>query len=202
VKPPLGRDDFGGGDGLADVALGVVGDVDEEAAEGSGKALTAHPAGLVEVGMSKLANAGGASDQRRVEFGEKLRAGADWFEFAFMLEDLFGGEGAAFSVGKKAVQTAGDVAQVEGYWGEGRRASVELRIGEQTTVMMKIHGSEFQGMENGAGHGGKFGEGAAEPGFWERSCWWRGVRHWEFPLFAVRITQDRLAQNGRRVRWV
>jgi hypothetical protein len=169
------------------MALGVVGDVDEEAAEGSGKALTTHPAGLVEVAMSKLPNAGGASDKRRVEFGEKFRAGADWFEFAFMLEDLFGGERSAFSVGKQTVQTAGDVAQVERYWGEGGRASVQLRIGEQTTVVMKIHVSKFQGVENGAGHGGKFGEGAAEPGFGERSCWWRGVRHWEFPL-AARIT--------------
>jgi hypothetical protein len=178
---------------LADVALGVLGDVDEKAAKGGGKALTAHPAGLIEVGVSKLANAGGAGDQRRVEFGEKFRAGADCFEFAFMLEDLFGGEGAAFSVGKETVQTAGDVAQVERYWGKGRRASVELRIGEQTTVMMKIHVSEFESVENSAGHGGKFAEGAAEPGFGERSCWWRGVRHWEFPLFAARITASQIS---------
>jgi hypothetical protein len=139
---------------LADVALGVVGDVDEQAAEGRGKALTAHPAGLVEVGMSKLPNAGGALDQRRVEFGEKFRAAADCFEFAFMLEDLFRGERAAFSVAKETVQTAGDVAQVERYGGKGRRSSVELRIGEQTTVMMKIHVREFESVENGAGHGG------------------------------------------------
>ena len=176
---------------MADVALGVVGDVDEQAAEGRGKALTAHPAGLVEVGMSKLPNAGGALDQRRVEFGEKFRAAADCFEFAFMLEDLFRGERAAFSVAKETVQTAGDVAQVERYGGKGRRSSVELRIGEQTTVVMKIHVSEFQGVENGAGHGGKFGEGAAEPGFGER-IWWHGVRHWEFPL-AARITLGQIS---------
>jgi hypothetical protein len=128
---------------LADMALGVVGNMDEEAAEGSGKALTTHCKGLVEVAMSKLPNAGGTSDQRSVEFGEKFPAGADWFEFAFMLEDLFGGERSALSVGKQTVQTAGDVAQVERYWGESGRASVELPIGEQTTVVMKIQVSEF-----------------------------------------------------------
>ena len=46
----FGEEDFCGGDRLADVALGVVGAVDEQAADGGGQSFAADTAGLIEVG--------------------------------------------------------------------------------------------------------------------------------------------------------
>lgn len=45
--------EFRGGDGLAGVALGVVGAVDEQAADGGGQSFTADTAGLIEVGTDE-----------------------------------------------------------------------------------------------------------------------------------------------------
>jgi len=54
-----GDEHFGGGDELTDVALGVVGDVDERAAEGNGQLLAADVAGRVEVGGGEGGDARG-----------------------------------------------------------------------------------------------------------------------------------------------
>lgn len=52
-----GFDDFGGGNDLADVALGVVGYVNERAADGGGKQFAADAAKGVEVGCGENADA-------------------------------------------------------------------------------------------------------------------------------------------------
>jgi hypothetical protein len=140
---------------LADVALGVVSDMDQEAAKGGGQILPAHRAGQVEVETREFANTISAREERSVQFGEDIRAGAASCKFAFVLEDLFGAEGTAFGIGKKAIKTAGDVAQVESNWGEAGRASVELRISEQAAVMVKIDVREFEGVNYGPGNYGK-----------------------------------------------
>jgi hypothetical protein len=140
---------------LADVALGVVSDMDQEAAKGGRQILPAHRAGQVEVETREFADAGGAREERSVQFGEDIRAGTDSCKFTFVLEDLLRAEGTAFGIGKEAIETAGDVAQVESHRGEAGRASVELRVREQATVMVKIDVSEFEGMNYGPGNGGK-----------------------------------------------
>jgi len=49
-----GEEKFGRSDGLASVALGVVGDVDEEPGEGRGELLAADGAGLFEASRLKV----------------------------------------------------------------------------------------------------------------------------------------------------
>ena len=80
---PQGLEDFGGGDDLADVALGVVGDMDQRAADGGGQLLAAHAAKDVEVGAGEGANAGGGVGKRGFDFAEQ-----DGERFAFSAEAL------------------------------------------------------------------------------------------------------------------
>ena len=65
------REDFGGGDYLAGVALGVVGYVDERAADGGGQLLAAYAAEGVEVGGGEDADAGGGVAEGGFDFGEE-----------------------------------------------------------------------------------------------------------------------------------
>lgn len=64
----LEREEFGGGDGLADVALGVVGDVNEEAAEGGQQGFLADGARLFEIGVGQGPDSGFSGGQCGVEF--------------------------------------------------------------------------------------------------------------------------------------
>jgi hypothetical protein len=59
-------DDFCCGDGLAGVALGVVGAMDEETADGCGQGFASYGAGLLEVGGWRRFEGGGS--RRRFPF--------------------------------------------------------------------------------------------------------------------------------------
>ena len=62
--------DFCGGDGLAGVALGVVGAVDQEAADTGGQRFSPHSARLFEVGSLEGANAAQGIVDPRSKFSE------------------------------------------------------------------------------------------------------------------------------------
>ena len=70
---PQGLEDFGGGDNLADVALGVVGDMDQRPADGGGQLLATDAAKDVEVGAGESANAVGRVGKRGFDFTEQDR---------------------------------------------------------------------------------------------------------------------------------
>ena len=62
------KQEFGSGDGLADVALGVVRDVDEKAADCGWQVLAAYGAGKFEADGFECANAHGGIFQAGLEF--------------------------------------------------------------------------------------------------------------------------------------
>ena len=70
------RDDFGGGDELAGVALGVVGAVDKQGADGGGELLAAYPSGGVEGAGVDRADAGFGGCEGGTEFGAGFGGGA------------------------------------------------------------------------------------------------------------------------------
>lgn len=60
---------------MADMALGVVGNVNEEAAEGGRQGFLADGAGLLEVGVGQGQNSCASSGKGGIEFGEKFGVG-------------------------------------------------------------------------------------------------------------------------------
>ena len=160
------RSKFCGGDGLADVALGVVGAVDEQAGDGGGEGGATDAArGVVLLGRES-ADASGGGAQGGVEFGEDRVAGGVGIEFGAEGGELSCVELGAFGVAEQAVEAAGDVADVEGYGREAEWAGVDFRASEVGAPFGDVFFGEFERMEDGTLDGIDFGEGAAEPGFW------------------------------------
>jgi hypothetical protein len=80
----LARPDyFCGGDGLAGVALGVVGAVDEEAADGGGKGFASYGSGLFEVGVDEGLKAAHGVVDSLSKFCEELGVRGAGIEFRF-----------------------------------------------------------------------------------------------------------------------
>jgi hypothetical protein len=67
----LGHDDLTGGYGLTDVALGVVGDVDEKSADGGGQVFFTDGSRLLQIGEGKYADTLGTLCQRRHKLSEQ-----------------------------------------------------------------------------------------------------------------------------------
>ncbi len=65
-----GEEELGGGDDLASVALGVVRDVNKEAADGGGEFLAADSSGEFNIRGGEIADAGGGVVERFVKFVE------------------------------------------------------------------------------------------------------------------------------------
>ena len=70
------RDDFGGGDELAGVALGVVGAVDKQGAYGGGELLAAYASGFGEAVGVDGSDAGGGGFEGGAELGAGFGGGA------------------------------------------------------------------------------------------------------------------------------
>ena len=76
-----GEEKFGRGDDLAGVTLGVVGDVDEEAAHGCGKFMTTDGAGEFKVNECQITDSRGGAIKTYVKFVEDHSNGRGWFRF-------------------------------------------------------------------------------------------------------------------------
>ena len=150
---------------MASVALGVVGDVDDEAADGGGEFLATDVAREFEIGGCEISDAGGGVVEKFVEFVEDGVNGGGWFRFGFQRGKLGFSEVIAFGVGKETVDTAGDVADMKGDRGKAMRLSVEIVLGEAEAPVVDIFRSEFEGIEYGEVDGRQIFLATAEPGF-------------------------------------
>lgn len=117
--------DFCGRDGLAGVALGMVGDVNEKATEGSGNPVAADVAGRFK-GLREGEDAGTAGSHGVVEFGEDFGVGSLQVRFGAQGGELVRAERLPFRVGKQAVERAGDVTDLEGYGRQVVWSAMEL----------------------------------------------------------------------------
>lgn len=164
-----GSNQLRGGDGLAGVALGVVGAVDEQAAEGGGKRAASHGAGLFRIGAGEGSNAAEGVVDAGVEFGEQIGFGGAGVELRLERAQLRRVQRPAVGVGEQPVEAPDDVAQVEGERGGVAGAGVEVGVGQGRAGGVHVLAREFERMDDGAEEGGQVGVGAAEPGF--------GLRH-------------------------
>lgn len=159
-----GEEEFGGGDDLAGVALGVVGDMDEEAAYGGGELLTADGAGEFEVGAGQIANAGGGVIEGFVEFLQDRSNGDDRVGFSFQRSELRIGEVVAFGVGEEPIDATGDVTDVKGEGRQAVRLGVKVFLREAEAPVIDIFGCEVEGIKDGEVDCGQVFFSAAEPG--------------------------------------
>src|SRR5262249_39035981 len=119
-----GLEEFGGGDDLAGVALGVVGDVNQEAAGGGGGVVAGDGGGGVGAGGGGVADTSGGSVDGGLKFFEEFTAGAGGIGFGVECGELRAAKRITFGVGEETVEAAGDVADMEG----DRRESVGLGV--------------------------------------------------------------------------
>jgi hypothetical protein len=98
---------------LASVALSVVGDVDEEAADGGRELFAADGARGFQVCGGEIADASGGVVEAFVKFVEERSNGDARLRFRFHGGELRFGELIVFGVGEQAVDAAGDVADVK-----------------------------------------------------------------------------------------
>lgn len=160
-----GKEEFGGSDGLTCVALSVVGDVDEEAADGGGELLAADGARRFQIGASEIANADGGVVEAFVKFFEERSNGDAWFGFGLHGGELCLAELIVFSVGQQTVDTASDVADVKGERGQTVGQGVKVFLSKAEAPVVDIFGSEFESIEDGEVDGGEIFGAATEPGF-------------------------------------
>jgi len=161
----LSHNNLAGDDGLADVTLGVIGDVDEQTGNGCRRSLSTDRQGPVEVVGLEGTHAGSGISQSGGELGEQLLAGGGRFQFGLERGLLPVIEPAAFGVGQQAINAARDMAQLKSYGSQAGRPSVEFFVGECGTPMIEILPGEFEGMHDGPLHRGNVGMGSTQPGF-------------------------------------
>lgn len=119
--------EFGGGDGLSDVALGVFGDVDEQSSEGGGQLAFSDYAGLFQVGVGESADALRGAGEGSLKFEKERVAFGMWGRFGLEGAGLSGCERLAFRIGEQTIKAARDVAEVKG---DGRDvADVGVQLG-------------------------------------------------------------------------
>jgi hypothetical protein len=163
---PEGLQQLGGSDGLADVALGVLCAVDEEADDGGGEGGAADGAGLVEGVGGDEADAAGGLAEGGAELGEDDLGEGVGGLLGVEAVELGAGEGVAFGIGEEAVEAAGDVAEVEGYGGKAVGVCVHLGVGERGDPACGVLAGKLEGVKYLAAGGVDLGEGVAEPGLW------------------------------------
>jgi hypothetical protein len=86
-------------------------------------------------------------------------------QLAFQRGDLRRVKLCAFGVGQQAVQTARNVAQMEGDWCDAMRARVHFVVSQSATPSCGIFFSEFQGMQHSARDRVDVCARSAQPGF-------------------------------------
>jgi len=112
--------DFGGGDYLSGVALGVVGYVDERASDGGGQLLPADDARDIKVGGRQDANAVGGIAEGDFDFGQESGQSFNFSIFGAALlcfegGKLLGGELVPFRITQQTIGGASDVTEMESY---------------------------------------------------------------------------------------
>jgi len=137
------------------VPLGVLGDVTEQEAERDFDALAADVAGVAEVEVFEQAEFGLHAVKDGGDGGEEGVAVAGALVFGGEEGELGGGELAAEGVGPKAVDRAGEVAEVEGDGGVGCGGGPAVEVGEGV-----VEGAGQQATE-----GIEIGVAAGQPGF-------------------------------------
>jgi hypothetical protein len=155
-------------DDLADVALGVVGAMDEQAADGRGKGFAANTAGLGEVGCREGADAARGLVEPVVKLGDQAGLRGFWIEFRLQRVELDGAELVPFRIGEQAVETARYVTQMESDGGDAGGAGVAGRIGEGHAGCVDVVASQIERVDDGAENSREIGVRAAEPGFHDR----------------------------------
>ena len=143
---------------MAGVALGVVGDMDDERTERGGDLLGAYGAGLFPkaagrgcIGLRGLCAIGGfkmpdariGTGESSIELVEKFDGSSWGFEFRLEAGNLRRRKRMAFCIREQAVYAASDVAEVEGDGRKPTGASVELSFGKGMAPVMEILVREF-----------------------------------------------------------
>ena len=188
-----GLEEFGGGDRLPRVTLGVLGAVDEEASYGGGEMLAADGAGVVVLIRGEGENAGLCGGERGVEFVQEGVVGGVGVLFGTEGGELGGVELRALSVGEQAVERTGDVAEVEGYGWEAVRAGVEFGVGEGGAPAGDVFGGELKGVDDLALDRVEVGVGVAEPGFGDGAfghCGMSGIEIAFTPPMAMKLRMN------------
>lgn len=157
-------DDASGGDGLADVTLGVFGEVDQEAEDGGGQGLAADEARqFQQVGAQGNDGLLGGVEMM-MEFGEELFGGGSGVELGMEGVELPGGELLALEIGGEAIDAAADVADVEADGSEASGPGPKFERSEWSGGLGEIFSRHLEGIEERSGEGGDTGERSAEPG--------------------------------------
>jgi hypothetical protein len=160
-----GTDQLCGGDRLAYVALGVIGDVNEQTGYRSGEISPADGARLFQVGgvLAKSLDALGTCGQRGLQLGEELIARRMWIGFSAECRELFKFEWVALGVGQQAVDAAGDMTELKGDRGKIRWVGVKLLFGKLATPGLKVFRGKLNRVDNRARRGGNIRVGTAKP---------------------------------------
>jgi len=160
-----GEEEFRGRDQLAGVALGVVGDVNEEPTDGRGESPATDGARAFEIGCGQIANAHGGVVEALMKLVKDCSNGSVWFGFGFEHGELGIVELLAFGVSKESVDAAGDMADVESDGWQAVGLGMKVFLAETEAPVVDTFESEFEGVEDGEMDGGKVFGVAAEPGF-------------------------------------
>ncbi len=181
------------------MALRVIGDVDQQAAEGRGELLASDDAGLAEVCVGKSQDAGGTFLKRFGQFLEELWASCAGIEFRFHLLNLLRSELTGFSVSEQTIEAARDVAKMKGDRCDAKRAGVELLVGERLDPTREVFLCEIEGVKNRARNSRDIRAGAAQPGFGAGAGF--GVRHRNSLVARSSITQSKEEANCAEGSW-
>ncbi len=159
----LCEQDFGGGDRLSDVALGVIGAVDDEARDGSGQLLAADCARFrpgLRIDGANAGLGGGDSLLERFEKRVTICGGGQFFGHRSQLVWV---QRFFFGVGEQAVEAAHDVAHMKCDGRQVVRASGEFFLTQRCAPATDIFAGEFECVEYGALLGGQLYQRAAQP---------------------------------------
>src|SRR6185437_10280715 len=156
---------------LSNVTLSMVRAVDKQAADGRGQLRAAYGAWGIELVRRNGAPAGCRGMQTSVQLCHDAFRGSTRIQLAFQSGDLRGVKLCTIGVGQEAVQTARNVAQMEGDRCDAMRARVHFIVTESATPPCGIFFSEFQGVQHSARDRVEIGVRAAQPRFR-----WRDIR--------------------------
>lgn len=147
------------------MALGVVGDVDEQAADAGRQLLAPNAAEGSGVNRCQGKDALFATREGCLHLGEQVGAGLVSTLLKFEGCKLVWRKLVAFRVGEQAVEAAGDVPQLEADGGQAEGLGVHLGSGEAVSPLGDIFPGEVEGVQDATGYGGNLGAGAGKPGF-------------------------------------
>jgi hypothetical protein len=161
----LREEKLGGGNDLAGVPLSVVGNMDDQSGKSGGQTLFANETRLFKGCWVEAANAGSTLIQRGPKFTEKLRDSFRRIVLGRQRGQLVRTEFAALGVGEQAIQTKGNVTEMEADGRQSRGAGVYFLRAKAGAPTRKIFASELECVQGSALDGGDVGEGCTQPRF-------------------------------------